>query len=67
MNARGLDNDTPLHDAAINGHQKLVKLLVERGADIQAKNSKGKTPLDVAATPSVAALILNPSLPISGM
>lgn len=65
MNAKGLDNDTPLHDAAANGHFKLVKLLVEKGADIYAKNSKGKTPLDTAA-PDVAPFLLNPNLPIPG-
>lgn len=65
VNAKGHENDTPLHDAAINGHIKLVKLLVERGADIHAKNSKGKTPLDVA-TSAVTPYLLNPSLPLPG-
>jgi hypothetical protein len=50
-NARGLDDDTPLHDAAMNGHEKLVKLLLTRGADPKQTNAKGKTPLD--ATPSI--------------
>lgn len=65
LNARGLDNDTPLHDAAVNGHVKIAKLLVERGADINAKNSKGKTPLDVAL-PTVRPYLLNPSLSLPG-
>lgn len=65
VNAKGLDNDTPLHDAASNGHLKLIKLLVERGADIHAKNAKGKTPLDVA-TPSASPYLLNPSMPLPG-
>lgn len=39
--------------------------MVEKGADIYAKNSKGKTPLDSAA-PGVAPILLNPSLPIPG-
>lgn len=65
VNARGLDDDTPLHDAASNGNIRLVKLLVERGADIHAKNKKGKTPVDVAA-PGVAQYLLNPSLPVPG-
>lgn len=50
VNARGLDDDTPLHDAAIVGQLRLVKLLVERGADPTVKNRKGKTPCDVAAS-----------------
>lgn len=49
VNAKGLDDDTPLHDAAIVGQLKLVKMLVERGADPCYKNRKGKTPCDVAA------------------
>lgn len=53
VNAKGLDDDTPLHDAAIMGQLKLVKLLVERGADPAFKNKKGKTPCDVASAPSV--------------
>lgn len=53
VNAKGLDDDTPLHDAAIMGQLKLVKLLVERGADPAFKNKKGKTPCDVATVPSV--------------
>lgn len=36
-------------DAAIVGQLKLVKLLVERGADPNFKNRKGKTPCDVAS------------------
>lgn len=53
VNAKGLDDDTPLHDAAIMGQLKLVKLLVERGADPSFKNKKGKTPCDVASAPSI--------------
>lgn len=49
INAKGLEDDTPLHDAAIVGNLKLVKLLVEKGADVNAKNRKGKTPCDVAS------------------
>lgn len=49
VNAKGLENNTPLHDAAIVGQLKLVKMLLERGADPCFKNSKGKTPCDVAA------------------
>lgn len=52
VNARGYEDVTPLHDAALDGQLKLVKLLVERGADPTSKNQKGKTPCDIAA-PSV--------------
>ncbi|RZC22684.1 Ankyrin repeat domain containing protein, partial [Asbolus verrucosus] len=63
VNAKGHENDTPLHDAAINGHLKPVNLLIERGADIHAKNSKGKMPLDVAVV-AVTPYLLNSNLPL---
>lgn len=47
--AKGMEDDTPLHDAAYNGHLKIARMLVERGADPAARNGKGKTPVDVAA------------------
>lgn len=39
---------TPLHDAAGVGQLKMVKMLIEKGADPLFKNKKGKTPADVA-------------------
>lgn len=48
--ATGLDDMTPLHDAAAAGNQKLVKLLIDKGADPSFKNKKGKTPQDIAHT-----------------
>ena len=46
--ATGLDDMTPLHDAASFGNQKLVKMLIEKGADPLFKNKKGKSPQDIA-------------------
>ncbi|MFC1769773.1 ankyrin repeat domain-containing protein [Nitrospirota bacterium] len=34
--------------AASNGHAEVVKLLIEKGADARAKNSKDETALDFA-------------------
>ena len=58
-NARGLDDDTPLHDAAMNGHERLVKLLLRQGANPKQANTKGKTPLDAtnAIKPNIKALL----------
>src|SRR2546430_14052713 len=39
---------TALHWATCNGQDKLVRLLLEKGADITAKDSDGKTALDWA-------------------
>jgi len=41
--------DIPLHDAARSGYLSVVKLLVERGADVRLKDNEGSTLLhDVA-------------------
>ena len=39
---------TPLHSAAHNGQTKLAKLLIDRGAEINAKMDNGRTPLFMA-------------------
>lgn len=49
VNAKGLDDDTPLHDATTSGNLQMVKYLIEHGADPFLKNLKGKTPSDYAA------------------
>jgi ankyrin repeat protein len=41
-------HQTALHGAAERGYNDFVKLLVERGADLQAKDANGRTPLDLA-------------------
>ncbi|KAJ3105041.1 hypothetical protein HDU97_008649 [Phlyctochytrium planicorne] len=40
---------TPLHWALKRGHFELAQSLLSQGADLHAKNSKGETPVDVAA------------------
>ena len=42
-------NDTPLHTASLNGRTSVVKLLIDRGAEIEAKDWIGCTPLHCAA------------------
>jgi len=37
-----------LHTAAYKGFDAIVKMLVEAGADLNAQDSRGSTPLDIA-------------------
>lgn len=39
---------TPLHEAAIKGHAAVAAVLLDAGADLQAKDAAGSTPLDEA-------------------
>lgn len=40
---------TPLSWAARNGHEMVVKVLVENGAEFESKDNGGQTPLSLAA------------------
>ena len=48
INARGTDGRTALHGAALQGYDDVIKFLVSKGADLDAKDCKGFTPLDMA-------------------
>ena len=53
VNAKTDTGWIPLHAAALNGHKETAELLIEKGADLNAKIEsagilKGYTPLDVA-------------------
>jgi ankyrin repeat protein len=37
-----------MHLSAANGHLEIVKLLLERGADIHAMNDEGETPYQLS-------------------
>jgi len=39
---------TPLHWAALKGHEAVAALLLDEGADVEARNRDGETPIDVA-------------------
>jgi ankyrin repeat protein len=40
--------ETPLHNASWKGHESVISLLLERGADVNVKDNDGKTPLHCA-------------------
>ncbi|HEU0186613.1 MAG TPA: ankyrin repeat domain-containing protein [Gallionellaceae bacterium] len=42
------DGQTPLHLAVTRGYPDIVRMLVNSGADIEAVNEQGKTPIDIA-------------------
>ncbi len=47
VNCRDKHGLTPLIWAAIQGHEEVVRLLLEHGGDLEAKNHNGDTALDV--------------------
>ncbi|KIN00709.1 hypothetical protein OIDMADRAFT_124708, partial [Oidiodendron maius Zn] len=48
---------TPLHLAALNGRDKIARMLLEKGADIQAKDGDQETPLHLACSKGHAGMI----------
>jgi ankyrin repeat protein len=46
---RGLFGDCPLHLAVKGGQLQAAKMLIDRGADVNASNLRGRRPLHVAA------------------
>ncbi len=49
MEAKDSDGWTPLHSAALRGHVEIVRLLCDRGADVEARDNGGRRPLHYAA------------------
>jgi hypothetical protein len=49
VNIRGVDDNSALHFAVINGYVEITKYLLDHGADKTAKNKSGKTPADIAS------------------
>jgi ankyrin repeat protein len=45
VNRRGKDDQTPLHLAMVRDWFKLARILIDRGADANAEDTDGKTPL----------------------
>lgn len=49
VNVVDYDDNTPLHLSAMHGHADAAELLLDHGADVNAKNSVKMTPLHLAA------------------
>ena len=45
-----MNHRSALHKAAFNGHQKIVQLLLNHGADPRVMDDEALTPIDVAST-----------------
>lgn len=45
---RDINNNTPLHSACQNARQNIVELLISNGADVNARNNYGRSPLHLA-------------------
>jgi ankyrin repeat protein len=54
--ADAVPHQTALHGAAQRGFTAFVKFLAENGADLQAKDARGRTPLDLAKGVGVAGV-----------
>jgi ankyrin repeat protein len=57
VNANDKDGYTPLHIAAQQGRDDVVKLLLAGGADVNAKDDKGETPLQLAKSSDKTATV----------
>ena len=57
VDARDVDERTPLHLACMNGHASVVNLLMEGGADINAHDKQVRTPLHLASMGGHAAVV----------
>ena len=52
-----LEGLTLLHAAAAGGHKDVVELLIAKGANVNAENNKGKTPVDFAQSRNRKAIV----------
>ena len=50
---------TPLHGVAGEEHTAMARLLIARGAHVNAANGEGTTPLHLAASPAMARLLVD--------
>ena len=51
VNIKDTDGRSPLLVGAMEGHKKIVEILLVKGADVNAKTNNGETPLDNTTNP----------------
>lgn len=52
-----MHGNTAVHQAAASGSKKVLECFLSRGVDVDVKNARGHTPLDLATAPEVKDLI----------
>ena len=50
-------DDTPLHRAALAGNVGDVRVLIRQGADVSARDDRGRTPLQLASDAEVKGML----------
>ena len=58
VNAVNEAGDTALHGAASKGYNAIVQLVAEKGAQLEVKNKRGRTPLASASAAKGTADLL---------
>jgi cytohesin len=59
IHARGVNERTPLHNAAGSRDPEVARMLLEHGADVHAKTSRGHEPVHFAGDPAILDLLLS--------
>ena len=57
VTAKDDDGRTPLHYAVLDGDTEVAERLLTKGAEVNAKTNTGETPLDLAKTDAMKALL----------
>jgi ankyrin repeat protein len=52
-----MHGNTAVHQAAASGSKKVLECFLSRGVDVEIKNARGHSPLDLATAPDVRELI----------